>query len=131
VEAFKDYLSICNSATSEVLSTIALRHPAAFVSPNLEKIKRNMGIFQAFCDRHPQFVEFPVPNSGSMAFVRLKIKGTAMDFAERLVQDTGIMLLPSETFEYGSKHARIGFGREKLSEILEVLEAYLYKNHLA
>jgi aspartate/methionine/tyrosine aminotransferase len=130
VEAFKDYLSICNSATSEVLSTIALRHPAAFVAPNIEKIKRNIRLFQAFCDQHPRFAEFPIPNSGSTAFVRLKTKGSAMDFAERLVQDTGIMLLPSETFEYGSKHARIGFGREKLPEILDVLSDYLCKNDL-
>jgi aspartate/methionine/tyrosine aminotransferase len=48
-----------------------------------------------------------------------------MDFAERLVRDTGIMLLPSETFEYGTKHARIGFGRANLVEILPILEAYI------
>ena len=48
-----------------------------------------------------------------------------MDFAEKLVRDTGIMILPSETFDFGSKHTRIGFGRENFAEILGVFEQYI------
>jgi aspartate/methionine/tyrosine aminotransferase len=39
VEKFKDYLSICNSATSEILGTIALKNMNEFLIPNLKKIK--------------------------------------------------------------------------------------------
>ncbi len=127
VESFKDYLSICNSATSEILSTIALNNASDFIQPNVEKIKRNIAIFKEFATKNEHFLDFPMPNSGSTAFVKLKIKEKAMDFAERLVQDTGIMLLPSETFEYGTKHARIGFGRANFEEILSVFDAYINK----
>ncbi len=125
VEAFKDYLSICNNAPGEVLATIALHNKDRFVQPNIAKIKNNIAVFKEFSTRNQHFLEFPLPNSGSTAFVKLKIKEKAMSFAERLVQDTGIMLLPSETFEYGSKHARIGFGRGNFPEILEVFEQYI------
>ena len=127
VEAFKDYLSICNNAPSEILATIALNNKDKFVEPNIEKIKNNIQIFKQFSERNAHFLEFPLPNSGSTAFVKLKIKEHAMAFAEKLVQDTGIMLLPSETFEFGTKHVRIGFGRENLSEILGVFELYINK----
>jgi len=50
-----------------------------------------------------------------------------MDFAERLVKDTGIMILPSELFDYGTSHVRIGFGRKNMPEILSILEDYLKK----
>ena len=60
-------------------------------------------------------------------FIKLNIKETAMDFAEKLVKDTGIMLLPSETFEYGTSHTRIGFGRENMKDVLEILDGYLTK----
>lgn len=125
IEAFKDYLSICNNAPGEILATIALNNKDRFVVPNLTKIKKNILVFKAFSERNKHFLEFHAPVSGSTAFVKLKIKGTAMDFAEKLVQDTGIMLLPSETFEYGTKHARIGFGRENLPEILNIFEPYI------
>ena len=127
VEAFKDYLSICNSAPSEILGTIALNNKAAFVQPNIKKIKSNIQIFKQFSERNPDFLDFYEPNSGSTAFIKLKIKEPAMVYAERLVQETGIMLLPSETFDYGTKYARIGFGRANLPEILDVFEKHITK----
>lgn len=125
VEAFKDYLSICNNAPSEILATIALNNQSKFVEPNIQKITSNLELFKNFCARNAHFLDLPLPNSGSTAFVELKIKETAMDFAEKLVRDTGIMILPSETFDFGSKHTRIGFGRENFAEILGVLEQYI------
>lgn len=129
VEAFKDYLSICNSAPSEVLGTIALNHIEQFTQPNIAKIQHNISIFKQFSERNKDFLDFYEPISGSTAFVKLKIKESAMSFSERLVQETGIMLLPSETFEYGKKHARIGFGRAILPEILDVFENYINKKN--
>lgn len=127
VESFKDYLSICNSATSEILATIALNNMEKFVEPNLEKIQSNILHFEQFHHHNPDFFDFIKPNSGSTAFVKLKIKSTALEFAEKLVQETGIMLLPSEMFEYGTSHARIGFGRENMPQVLQILENYLKK----
>ncbi len=127
VESFKDYLSICNNAPSEVLATIALNNLDKFVTPNVEKIKSNTLLFENFHKKHAHLFTFYKPNSGSTAFIKLNIHETAMEFAEKLVKDTGIMLLPSETFHYGTSHARIGFGRENMKEILEILDDYLTK----
>ena len=127
VERFKDYLSICNNAPGEILATIALNNVERFVTPNLEKIRSNIGLFEQFVGRHPERFTFLKPNSSSTAFVRLNMNETAMAFSERLVRDTGIMLLPSETFGYGTAHARIGFGRENMKTALGLLEDYLRK----
>lgn len=127
IESFKDYLSICNSATSEILGTIALNNLDSFVQPNLVKIKINIQNFEQFHQRNAHFFDYIKPNSGSTAFIKLKIKETAMNFANRLVHDTGIMLLPSETFEYGTSYARIGFGRQNMPEVLDIFEAYMHQ----
>jgi aspartate/methionine/tyrosine aminotransferase len=50
---------------------------------------------------------------------------SALDYCESLVQKTGIMMVPSEMFEYGDKHVRIGFGRENFNEALLVWEQYV------
>lgn len=125
VESFKDYLSICSSAPSEVLGTIALNHMERFVEPNLAKIKANISQFEQFYQRNAELFDFPKPISGSTAFIKMNIKESTMDFAERLVKDTGIMILPSELFDYGTSHIRIGFGRENMPIILNLLEEYL------
>jgi aspartate/methionine/tyrosine aminotransferase len=125
VEDFKDYLSICNSATSEILATIALNNMDKFVKPNLQKIKRNLELFLEFHQKNTDLFDFSKPVAGSTAFIKLKIKETSLHFAERLVRDTGIMLLPAETFEYGHEHARIGFGRTNFPEILKLFGRYI------
>jgi|GEM_PF-5599636 len=125
IESFKDYLSICNNAPSEILATIALNNLDSFVKPNLKKIKSNIDCFTKFHQRNSHFFDFFKPNSGSTAFIKLKIDETALGFADRLAKDTSKMLLPSETFEYGTSHARIGFGRQNLPEVLEILENYI------
>lgn len=122
---FKDYLSICSSAPSEILAIIALRHKEAFIEPNIEKIRRNISLFQAFQTRHSDLISYSPPRAGSTAFVDLHLNESSLSFSERLVKEAGIMLVPAEMFEYGSSHARIGFGRENFAEVLLRLESYL------
>ena len=46
-------------------------------------------------------------------------------FCEELVQEAGIMLVPSRLFAYGDHHVRIGFGRENFPEVLARFGDYL------
>ena len=85
----------------------------------------NIQIFEAFQKKHDALFDFQAPPASSTAFVRFHLESSTAAFAEKLVKETGIMLLPSEAFEYGSKHARIGFGRKNFEEVLSVFDAYL------
>lgn len=125
VLAFKDYLSICNNPISEVLTTIALNHKEKFIQPNLQKIRSNIALFERFVSEHSNIFSFSKPLAGSTAFVKLMTEENAMDFSERVVKEAGIMLLPSEMFDYGTRHLRIGFGRESMEEALDELKKYL------
>ncbi|MGZ4001616.1 MAG: hypothetical protein ACXVIY_13335, partial [Mucilaginibacter sp.] len=80
--------------------------------------------FSDFQQRNDDLLEFHKPRGGSTAFIKLKTSHGAMQYAESLVASTGIMMLPSETFDFGSDHARIGFSRSNLPEILTVWEQY-------
>lgn len=125
IAAFKDYLTICSSGPSEVLSWIALNHHKVIVESNREKINTNIRLFSSFCDQHPETFTFVPPRAGSTGFVKLNLPETALSFSERLIKDTGIMTLPSEMFEFGDRHLRIGFGRKNMPETLSVLDHYL------
>jgi aspartate/methionine/tyrosine aminotransferase len=125
VVAFKDYLSICSSAPAEILAMIALNHPENFIQPNLEKIRTNIELFSVFALRHKELLTFITPTAGSVAFAKMNIEKSALDFSNRLVEETGIMTVPGEMFEYPGKYLRIGFGRRNFPEVLEKLEAYL------
>ncbi len=128
VENFKDYLSICSSAPSEILATIALNNLDYFLKRNLNKIQQNIVLFSKFQSKFTNLLDFAPPSTSSTAFIKLHLNGSAEDFAQKLVEEKGIMILPSEAFEYGNTHARIGFGRENFPEVLAVLEDFLNDN---
>lgn len=125
VVAFKDYLSICNSAPSEILSLIALNHIDDFLIPNLKKIKSNVLLFSEFAKKNAIIESFVPPKAGSTSFVKLNINTSALDFSNQLVENTGIMTVPAEMFEYEGKFIRVGFGRDNLSTILNEFDKYL------
>ena len=125
VVAFKDYLSMCSSAPAEILAMIALNHPDSFIQPNLNKIKANIELFSAFALRYKDLLTFIPPKAGSVAFVKINIDEAALDFSNRLVEETGIMTVPGEMFEYPGNYLRIGFGRRNFPEVLEKFEQYL------
>lgn len=127
IVAFKDYLTICNSAPSEILSLIALNHKDKFLNPNLEKIQRNIKLFETFLPKFDEKITYIRSKAGSTGFIKLEVPETTFEFSEKLVKETGIMTVPAEMFEYGSKHIRIGFGRESFPQVLEIFGSYMEK----
>lgn len=122
IRRYKDYLSICSSAPSEVLTLIAIRHKEKFVEPNLVKIRKNIKLFQTFVDKHSDTFEFIPPKAGSTGFVRLIGFESATSFCQHILETKETMIVPSTMFDYGDHHIRVGYGRENFKEILHVLE---------
>lgn len=125
VIAFKDYLSICNNAPGEILTIIGLNHIDHFLQPNLQKIKKNISLFEKFVNEHKLIDSFIRPQAGSTSFVKLNINESALTFSNNLVEATGIMTVPAEMFRHEEKYIRIGFGRNNFNETLEKLSEFL------
>lgn len=124
MSTFKDYLTISNSAPSEYLATLAVRHSGALLARNLEIVRANLRLLDDFFLRHAQHVEWHRPRAGTISFVRLK-QGHAARFCSELLERTGVLLLPSTLIDHGDAHVRLGFGRRNLPEALAILDAYL------
>jgi aspartate/methionine/tyrosine aminotransferase len=121
--AFKDYLSICNSAPSEFFSKIALRHQDHLFERTRRITARNLDLLDAFFARHDDF-SWQRPRAGTTAFPCYR-KGSARRFCADLVERAGVLLLPSTVYDAGDEHFRIGYGRLNMPQALERFEAYL------
>jgi aspartate/methionine/tyrosine aminotransferase len=124
MSTFKDYLTISNSAPSEYLAAIAVRHTTALLARNTAILRANLRLLDAFFRRHAERFEWQRPQAGTIGFVRLK-QGHAARFCTRLLERTGVLLLPSTLIEHGDAHFRLGFGRRTMPEVLAILDAYL------
>jgi len=126
--AFKDYTTICNSAPSEILGLIGLRHKEKLIEINLQKIKCNLSILNDFLVCNLELFSWHKPKAGTICLVRLNPNLSSLDFCEKVVTETGIMIVPTEMFEFGNKHIRIGFGRENMPIALEILNEFIKRN---
>ncbi len=133
MERMKHYLSICNSAPSERLAKIALRNRDKLLQRNCAIIDENLVELDAFFARRPDLFEWRASDGSCTAFPRYKGPEGVEDFTRRLVEESGVLLLPSSIYssdltETPSDRFRIGFGRSGIDEGLAAMEDHLPRN---
>ena len=125
VGSYKLYNSICNSAPSEILALIALRAKERLLKRNREILLNNFEILKAFMQRNQKTVSWIPPEGGTMAILKLLLPLSVDTFAEDLVQQEGVLIMPGSVFNLSGNYFRIGFGKKNMPPILEKFEKYL------
>jgi aspartate/methionine/tyrosine aminotransferase len=122
--AFKDYTTICNSAPSEFLATLALRNAEVISQRNLQIIRENLDRLDSFFESHADLFSWYRPRAGSVAFPTL-LRGAVDAFCNDLVEKAGVLLLPGTLYGKELNSFRVGFGRKNVPAALERFEEYL------
>ncbi len=121
----KDYITICNSAPSEILAIMGLRAKDKIIKKNLDLIKINLDLLDSFFETYNSIFEWHRPLAGPIAFPRLKISKPIEEFCKEVLDQKNVLLLPSNLYEFESNHFRIGFARKNLPQGLDKLEEYI------
>lgn len=121
---FKYYTTICSSAPSEFLTALALRHREVLVKRNVEIVRSNLALLNAFMQQRENLFEWVKPNAGPIGFVRYKPERDVAAFCEEVVRDSGVLLLPGTVYDQPG-HFRVGFGRKNMPEALQRFGAHL------
>jgi aspartate/methionine/tyrosine aminotransferase len=119
IERYKHYLSICNSAPSEQLALIALKARDIILGRNQALLQKNVAALEELFADFPDLVEWTRPLGGCVAFPRFLGEEGGEAFCLKLLEKSGILLLPSSIYasdlgEVPLNHFRIGFGRGKV-----------------
>ncbi len=123
---FKDYTTICNSAPSEFLATLALKHRKSIVERNLGIIISNLNALNTFFHKYEEIFDWSEPIAGPIAFPRYK--GNSIElFCKQLIEESGVLLLPGTLYKNEYNFFRIGFGRSNMINCLNKLEDFLKK----
>lgn len=130
MERLKHYLSICNSGPSERLARIALHNRDKLLACNCAIIDDNLPKWDAFFGRHGELFDWYQPQGSCTAFPRYKGSDGVEEFARALVEESGVLLLPSTIYrselgETPKDRFRLGFGRKGLDEGLAAMEAHV------
>ncbi|MCP4352371.1 MAG: aminotransferase class I/II-fold pyridoxal phosphate-dependent enzyme [Desulfobacterales bacterium] len=123
---FKDYTTICSSAPSEFLATIALQDKDRLIRRNKKIIDDNLDILNPFFEKHQDIFNWQAPKAGPIAFPSLANKESSEEFCDSLVKKTGVLLMSGIMYDPSyKKNFRVGFGRKNMPECIEQLEIFI------
>jgi aspartate/methionine/tyrosine aminotransferase len=122
---YKDYLTICSSAPSEILALIALRARDEVIGRSRAITGENLALLDGFFERQAAHLEWVRPRGGSIGFPELRAEIGIDAFAQNLLDAEGVLLAPGSLFGHPGNHFRLGFGRAGFAEGLARFEAYV------
>ena len=130
MERLKHYLSICSAGPSERLAIIALQHRDELLSRNNAIIDENLVAWDAFFARFGHLFEWRRPQGSCMAFPRYLGADGVEEFARRLVEEAGVLVLPSTIYSSDlgptpTDRFRIGAGRRGLDAGLAAMSDHI------
>lgn len=130
MEKMKHYLSICNSRPSEVLATIALKARVTILDRNRALVAANLEKLGAFFAEFADLYEWQAPDGGCVGFARYLGADGVETHCRRLVEEAGVLLLPSSLFvsdllPVAIDRLRVGFGRKNIEIGLDAWRRHL------
>lgn len=116
VEDYKHYLSMCNSAPSEYLTTVALRNREPILHRNRELVRENLAELDRFLAEYSHLFSWTRPKGSCIGFVKYHGEEGVEAFCKRLLTEHGVLVLPaslyvSDLVRFSPQNFRIGFGR--------------------
>jgi aspartate/methionine/tyrosine aminotransferase len=124
LQAYKDYTTICASATGEAISIIGLRQKHRILKRNLDIIHANITVLEKFQQKYRHQIFFEMPKVGSICLPVFSKEIDVNDVAQKLLDDINLMLLPARVYGFDANAFRLGFARSDFAENLVLFEQW-------
>jgi len=123
----KEYTTICNAGPSEFLASVALRNRSTILDRNLQIIADNLALYDTFFEKYSDLFSWFRPLAGPISFVKMNFDIDDMAFAEKVLKEKGVLILPGGIYDFNG-FFRIGLGRRKIPEALHQFETFIAEN---
>lgn len=87
-------------------------------------MEANLPLLDGFFSRWAGIFEWVRPRGGSIGYPRLLAPVPLDRFADELVGETGVLVMPGTVFGDRENHFRVGYGRTNMPQALQAMEAY-------
>ena len=112
---------------SQILALMAMRNRRELMSRSKRYLADGLAALENFCAQHADKFLFSPPAAGPVAYLKIRGDGiTATDahaYSERLVQQTGVMVIASPMFDADGPFLRLGFAKENFGARLQAWAA--------
>ena len=128
VSKHRDYNTISCGVLDDYLAAVALKYKDKIFARNLNIVRNNIAILDKWVNADPNF-SYVKPKSGTTAFVKLNFDMPSRDFCLKLLESTGVLILPGSAMRmegffrigYAFEARQLEIGLEKISQFTREL----------
>lgn len=124
IAILKEYTTICNAGPSEFLAGVALRNRQSIIDRNLQIVEKNLPLLDSFFNKYKSLFSWHKPVAGPIGFVKMNFEEQDGLFAERVLKEKKVLLLPGDIYDYNG-FFRIGFCRNNMPTALAKFEEFV------
>jgi len=106
----RDYTTISCGVIDDYLAAAALKNKDKILERNLKIVRNNIKILDDWINTEPNF-SYIKPKGGTTAFVKLGFEMPSYEFCVKLLEQTGVFILPGSVME-AEGFVRIGYAFE-------------------
>lgn len=122
---YKDYTTICGSASSEILSIMAIRQSKRIIRNNLILLEKNLKLLDVFFSDYSNLFTWTRPSAGPVGYALVSQDLSVDILAENLIKEKNLMILPGSVYFDKTNAFRVGFGRNNMNECINQFKSYL------
>jgi aspartate/methionine/tyrosine aminotransferase len=123
--------AVCFSRAGEIQAMMAIRSKDVIIDKNMNIIKQNLDLLDAYFDANQSLFEWVRPKAGGTGFVKFKGPISANELAEKLLQQD-ILVFPPVIFDCDEslrQYFRIGFSRNTMPAALKAFQCFIDEQH--
>ncbi|WP_139651686.1 aminotransferase [Raoultibacter phocaeensis] len=94
----RDYNTISCGMIDDYLATLAIENREALLRRNLAIVEANAAVLDAWVHQEPR-ITYVKPAAGTTAFLKYDAPLDSVEFCKRLLDETGVMLLPGSAMD--------------------------------
>lgn len=123
--AYRHFTSTCPNLPCQWIASELLKKSNAIIQRNNDIVRYNADLLKTFIREHSNLFAYVPPKGATMAYVRLLGNQSAQTFCQEILENTGVLIVPSSVLENSDEYLRIGLCRKSFPKCIELLNNYL------
>lgn len=123
---YRHFTSTCSNLPCQWIARELLNKRDAIIQRNNALVHRNAELLALFVKQHEKIFSYVPLKGATMAYVKLKGKQSAMAFCMEILENTGVLIVPSSVLEKSDEYLRIGLCRKSFPKCIQLVSEYLF-----
>ena len=125
--SYKSYTTHAIFKGNDYFAQQILKHRTSLGEKFKNWIQQNISHFAAFQSKNHEYIEWIEPQAGTVGFPRLILTTNSFEFADKLLKETGVLVLPGECFNMpGFFRLRLGVEPDYFQEAIKRMQTMIH-----